>query len=207
MGTDFRDVDNDGQPDLFVTAISNETFSYFHNEGHGIFDDFTHPSLLARWSLFLSGWSNGIYDMNNDGWKDLVAVNSHVNDKIEMEQMNVPFRQPNAVFLNDKGRFMDAQPNAGQDFVRPLAHRGCAFGDLNNDGRIDLAVSALGCAGANTPKYLRQGKSLASGGNRRDAQYCGEFSGSSSPGFSSHRPMVSFSCVVSGPERAFRELA
>jgi len=151
MGTDFRDVDNDGRPDLFVTAISNETFSYFHNEGHGIFDDFTHSSLLARWSIFLSGWSNGIYDLNNDGWKDLVAVNSHVNDEIEMEQMNVHFRQPNAVFLNDKGRFVDASKDAGQDFQRPLAHRGCAFGDLNNDGRIDLVVSAL-----NAPAQILQ---------------------------------------------------
>jgi enediyne biosynthesis protein E4 len=147
MGADFRDIDNDGRPDLFVTAISNETFSYFHNEGHGIFDDFTHASLLARWSIFLSGWSNGIYDMNDDGWKDLVAVNSHVNDNIEME-MNVPFRQPNALFLNARGTFVDATAQAGEDFQTPAAHRGCAFGDLDNDGRMDMVVSALGAPSA-----------------------------------------------------------
>lgn len=142
MGADFRDIDNDGRPDLFVTAISNETFTYFHNEGGGLFDDFTHPSLLGRLSIFLSGWSNGIYDMNNDGRKDLVSVNSHVNDNIENE-MNIPFKQRNAVFANVDGKFADVSGTAGADFKAADAHRGCAFGDLDNDGRIDLVVSVL----------------------------------------------------------------
>jgi len=142
MGADFRDVDNDGFPDLFVTAISNETFSYFHNVEGRYFEDLTHTSGLGRLSIFLSGWSNGIYDLNNDGWKDLVAVNSHVNDNIEME-MNVPFRQKNAVFANTGTRFVDVSEAAGRDFQLADAHRGCAFGDLDNDGRIDLAVSVL----------------------------------------------------------------
>jgi len=142
MGADFRDVDNDSFPDLFVTAISNETFSYFHNVEGRYFEDLTHTTGLGRLSIFLSGWSNGIYDLNNDGWKDLVAVNSHVNDNIEME-MNVPFLQRNAVFANTGARFVDVSEGAGRDFQRPEAHRGCAFGDLDNDGRIDLAVSVL----------------------------------------------------------------
>jgi hypothetical protein len=142
MGADFRDVDNDGRPDLFITAISNETFTYFHNEGGRLFDDLTHSSSLGRLSIFLSGWSNGIYDLNNDGLKDLVSVNSHVNDNIEME-INVPFKQKNAVFANAGGRFVDVSPAAGEDFQVASAHRGCAFGDLDNDGRIDFAVSVL----------------------------------------------------------------
>lgn len=140
MGADFRDVDNDGRPDIFVTAISNETFSYFHNEGGGIFDDFTHPSGLGRLSIFSSGWSNGIFDLNNDGRKDLFSVNSHVNDNIGFE-MNVPFQQRNSIFANAGDRFVDVSASAGEDFQVAAAHRGCAFGDLDNDGRIDVVVS------------------------------------------------------------------
>lgn len=140
MGADFRDVDNDARPDLFVTAISNETFSYFHNEGGGIFDDFTHASLLGRLSIFLSGWSNGIYDFNNDGWKDFFSASSHVNDNIEFE-MNVPFKQRNSIFANAGGRFVDVSDAAGEDFQVAAAHRGCAFGDLDNDGKVDVIVS------------------------------------------------------------------
>ena len=143
MGADFRDVDNDGLPDLFITAISNETFTYFHNLGGRLFEDLTPQSGLSRLSVFMSGWSDGIYDLNNDGWKDLVAVNSHVNDNIEME-MNVPFKQKNAVFANAHGRFVDVSANAGEDFQSAAAHRGAAFGDLFNDGKVDVVVSVLG---------------------------------------------------------------
>lgn len=140
MGADFRDVDNDGRPDIVVTAISNEMFSYFHNEGGGSFEDFTHSSLLGRQSMFMSGWSNGLFDFNNDGWKDLFAANSHVNDQIDQE-MNVPFRQPNAVFANAGGEFVNISAEAGADFQVAAAHRGAAFGDLDNDGRVDVVVS------------------------------------------------------------------
>ncbi|MFB3923540.1 MAG: CRTAC1 family protein [Terriglobia bacterium] len=140
MGADFRDVDNDGRPDILVTAISNEMFSYFHNESRGLFEDFTHSSLLGRLSIFMSGWSDGLFDFNNDGWKDLFAANSHVNDEVESE-MNVPFRQRNAIFLNDGGVFVDASAEAGKDFQVAAAHRGSAFGDLDNDGKVDAVVS------------------------------------------------------------------
>jgi hypothetical protein len=140
MGADFRDMDNDGRPDIFVTAISNEMFSYFHNEGGGLFEDFTHVSLLGRLSIFMSGWSNGIFDFNNDGWKDLFASNSHVNDQVELE-MNVPFRQRSAVFAGHNGKLTDVSGEAGPDFQVAAAHRGAAFGDLDHDGRIDIVVS------------------------------------------------------------------
>jgi hypothetical protein len=140
MGADFRDVDNDGRPDIVVTAISNEMFSYFHNEGGGLFEDYTHASSLGRLSIFMSGWSDGLFDFNNDGWKDLFAANSHVNDEVEQE-MNVPFKQPNAAFANSAGRFVNVSAEAGKDFQVPAAHRGAAFGDLDNDGRVDAVVS------------------------------------------------------------------
>jgi hypothetical protein len=139
MGADFRDIDNDGRPDLFVTALTNETFSYFHNEGGGIFDDFTHSSGLGRLSIYMSGWGNGIYDFNNDGWKDLFTANSYVDD-IEFA-MNLPFKQKNAIFANAGSSFVDISAGAGKDFQALGAHRGCAFGDLDNDGRVDIVVS------------------------------------------------------------------
>ncbi|MGH9343279.1 MAG: CRTAC1 family protein [Terriglobia bacterium] len=142
MGVDFRDVDNDGRPDLFVTALSNETFTYFHNLDGRLFEDWTQPSNLGRLSILRSGWSNGIYDLNNDGWKDLVAVNSHVDDNIAAE-MNLPYKQPNSLFLNTGRTFVDGTTEAGEDFQAAAAHRGCAFGDLNNDGKVDLVVSVL----------------------------------------------------------------
>ncbi|MGH2361843.1 MAG: CRTAC1 family protein [bacterium] len=145
MGADFRDVDNDGRPDIIVTAISNEMFSYFHNEGGGIFEDFTHSSRLGRLSIFLSGWSNGVFDFDNDGWKDLFSANSHVNDEIERE-MNVPFRQRNSVFRSEHGKFVDVSAQAGKDFQVAAPHRGCALGDLDNDGRMDVVVSRFGAS-------------------------------------------------------------
>jgi hypothetical protein len=140
MGADFRDIDNDGWPDLFVTALSNEAFSYFHNEGGRLFEDDAPQSTLSRLSLLMGGWGNGIYDMNNDGWKDLVSVNSHVDDNIK-EKLSVPYRQRNAIFENLRGKFADVSATAGPDFQVAAVHRGAAFGDLLNDGRIDLVDS------------------------------------------------------------------
>ena len=140
MGVDFRDIDNDGRPDLFITALTNETFPYYHNEGGGIFDDFTRRSELARLSITMSGWSNGIYDLNNDGWKDLFSVNSYIED-IDHIITNYPYRQRNAVFANRDGRFVDLSGGAGAGFQTAGAHRGCAFGDLDNDGRVDVVAT------------------------------------------------------------------
>ena len=140
MGVDFRDIDNDGRPDLFITALTNETFPYYHNEGGGIFDDFTRRSELARLSITMSGWSNGIYDLNNDGWKDLFSANSYIED-IDHIITNYPYRQRNAVFANRGGRFVDLSHGAGAGFQTAGAHRGCAFGDLDNDGRVDIVAT------------------------------------------------------------------
>jgi hypothetical protein len=141
MGADFRDVDNDGRPDLFVTALSNETFSLFRNLGRGVFGDATYPSRVGLLSLPWGGWSAGLFDLNNDGWKDIFAAAAHVMDNEELYSSR-SYRQPNQVYVNlGAGRFADAGPAAGVS--QPRAHRGCAFGDFDNDGRIDVVVSCL----------------------------------------------------------------
>jgi enediyne biosynthesis protein E4 len=136
MGVDFRDYDNDGRDDIFVTALSNETFPLFRNL-NGRFGDVTYPSGIGKTSYPWSGWSCGMFDFNNDGRKDLFTANGHVMDNEELTS-NRKSRQPNAVFINQgNGRFrMQLLPGEAM-------HRGAAFGDFDRDGRIDIVVTRL----------------------------------------------------------------
>jgi hypothetical protein len=141
MGTEFKDYDNDGLPDIFVTALAGETYPVFHNLGKGNFADATYASHVGALSIKHSGWGLGVFDFNNDGWKDLFTANSHVNDRVELTDAAV-YREKNSVFANAGGTFQDASPDSGLSLVK--AHRGAAFGDFNGDGRIDAVVTALG---------------------------------------------------------------
>lgn len=137
MGTDFRDYDNDGLPDIHVTALNNETFPLFRNTGKGEFTDATHSSKMGQLSVKYSGWSNAIADLDNDGWKDIFTANSHVNDRIEAFEPSV-YKQPNTVFRNKSGQF------TAETFGPPRAYRGGTVADLDGDGRLDIITSALG---------------------------------------------------------------
>ncbi len=142
MGADARDVNNDGLPDIFETALANETFPLFRNMGQGMFEDVTARSGMGAGSRPRSGWGNGIVDLNNDGWKDLFVACADVMDVKGEFRERVPMA--NAVFVNlEDGRFLDASAAAGEAFARKAVHRGAAFGDLDNDGRVDVVVSAL----------------------------------------------------------------
>src|SRR5260370_12358777 len=79
MGADFRDYDNDGLPDITVTALAGETYPLFRNLGKGLFTDATYASRMGALSTTHSGWGNGFADFNNDGWKDLFTPKSHVD--------------------------------------------------------------------------------------------------------------------------------
>jgi len=143
MGTDFRDYDNDGLPDISVVGLANETFPLFRNVGKGLFEDATYRSRLSGLSIARSGWSTGFFDLNNDGWKDLFTTCSHVDDNVEMFQAT-KYKQANAIFANlGDGTFSDMSAQAGDDFQVPRPHRGSAFADFNNDGRIDVVVASL----------------------------------------------------------------
>ena len=146
MGTDFRDYNNDGLPDIASTALAGETFPIFRNRGGGRFMDAGFTSRLAVLSRIYSGWSVGLFDFNNDGLKDIFTANAHVNDRVEKFEAT-EYKQHNSVFLNGgDGTFQDVSEGAGPDFRTARAHRGCAFADFNNDGRVDVVVSALGDA-------------------------------------------------------------
>ena len=146
MGVDFRDYDNDGLPDVAITALIAETFPLFRNAGNGFFEDATGASGVAALSNRHSGWGIGLYDFNNDAAKDLFAANSHVNDLIREFESTTPYREPNSVFANrGDGTFVDASSAAGEDFVRSAqVHRGCAFADFDRDGKVDVVVASLG---------------------------------------------------------------
>jgi len=143
MGSDFRDVNNDGLPDIWHTAVEHETFPLFINH-KGDFVDMTVATGLARYTTEMSGWGNGIMDFDNDGWKDLFVARANVMDNISLLTASRTYPEPNAVFRNLEGKkFEDVSATAGVDFQKPAPHRGVAFGDLDNDGRIDMVVTAL----------------------------------------------------------------
>jgi hypothetical protein len=141
MGADFRDYDNDGLPDIAVTALAGETFPLFRNLGKGNFADATYGSRMGTLSMRHSGWGTGLFDFNNDGWKDLFTSNSHVNDRAELFEAAV-YKEPDSIFLNlGNGTFHDASADAGLNESK--AHRGSAYADFDGDGKIDAVVASL----------------------------------------------------------------
>jgi len=142
MASNFQDVNNDGRPDIWYTAVERETFPLLINQGNGEFDDLTQSSGLQA-TKDMSGWGNGIFDFDNDGWKDLFVARANVLDNIS-ELGSRKYPEPNSLFRNlGNGKFVDVGPSAGPDFQEAAAHRGAAFGDLFNDGHIDAVVTVL----------------------------------------------------------------
>ena len=157
MGTDFADIDNDGNPDIVTTALPYEYFSFFHNNGNGSFSYATLTSNLGKITRLFSGWGMRIFDFDNDGHKDLFLANSHVMDNIEFSQPHLSYRQRPLLLRNLGNQFVNVSSSSGEIFDQSLASRGAAFGDLDNDGDIDIVVSTC-----NGPAYFLRNE----GGNR-----------------------------------------
>jgi hypothetical protein len=142
MGVDFRDYNNDGYPDIAFVALPAQTFPIFQNTGKGTFREVTGESGMRQMSRAMSGFGIALYDFDNDGWKDLFVSGGHV------ESQNMP-GQPvdhyNSVFRNlgTSGKWQALIEEAGLNAAPKARHRGCAFADLNGDGRVDMVVSAL----------------------------------------------------------------
>jgi len=144
MGSDFRDVNNDGLPDIWHTAVEHEDFPLYLNQGGGQFMDATIPSGLGQLTNAMTGWGNGVFDLDNDGWKDLFVVRANVMDNIQEAIPSQAYPERNSIFRNlGNGKFEEVGAQAGPDFLVPGAHRGVAFGDIDNDGRIDAVVTCL----------------------------------------------------------------
>jgi hypothetical protein len=143
MGADFRDIDNDGHPDIFHTAMFGDSFPMYKNLGTGLFDDVTSASGLTGATSRMTAWGTGAYDFDDDGFKDLFTANAAILDN-SMEIEHRPYELPNSLFRNlGNFRFEDVSATAGTAFTVPAAHRGAAFGDLNNDGKIDAVVTVM----------------------------------------------------------------
>lgn len=143
MGSDFRDAKNDGWADIWHTSVEHETFPLYINQRNGNFAN--KGSGLAIPTVNMSGWSNGIFDFDNDGWKDLFVARGNVMDTISLVVPGRHYGEPNSVFRNLRnGNFQDVSDLVGADFQKLAPHRGAAFGSLFNDGRIDAVVTILG---------------------------------------------------------------
>lgn len=140
MGVDCQDYDNDGWPDLFINALSNQTYALYHND-HGQFEYVTGPTGLAAITALYSGWGAKFLDYDNDGWKDLFVAQGHVLDQVQLEQPDVRYLEPMLLLRNLRGRFTDVSARSGQPFSVPRAGRGACVGDLDNDGHLEIAIN------------------------------------------------------------------
>jgi enediyne biosynthesis protein E4 len=140
MGVVFQDYDNDGRPDIIVTLLPREIYGVYHNDGGGAFTYRSLETGLGALTSGSSGWSVGLEDFDNDGWKDLFVAQAHVLDNVENIDPSLHYRQLPLVAWNNHGRFEGVDSGS----TVPMAARGAAFGDLNNDGWQDAVVTTLG---------------------------------------------------------------
>ncbi len=144
MGTDAADIDDDGKPDIVTTALSNETYAYFHNTGNGMFNYDTNVSRLGEITRLFGGWGMRIFDYDNDGFKDLFFANSHVMDNVQKMQPHIEYLERLLLLRQVDHKFVNVSAQSGAIFSEKWASRGAAFGDLDNDGDIDIVVSTCG---------------------------------------------------------------
>ena len=130
MGADFRDLDNDGRPDIFHTAMYGDGFPLYHNLGAGQFEEATSTAGLIGPTGKLTAWGAGIFDFDNDGYKDIFTANAAILDN-ELEVEHRPYELTDSLFRNEGGlRFKDVSAGAGADFNKAAAHRGAALRGL-----------------------------------------------------------------------------
>ena len=149
MGAAFGDYNNDGKFNIFVTTFDNEHNTLYKNLGAKGFLDVSLESKLGAVSKPYTGWGTAFEDFDNDGWLDLMVVNGHVYPQIELAKSDsqMGFRQPILLHRNlGDGTFAEVSKEAGLRDLPLFSRRGAAFGDLNNDGLIDVVITDLGDA-------------------------------------------------------------
>ena len=143
MGVSAADYDMDGWLDIVKTNFAGDTPSLYHNRGDGTFDDMTFQGGLGLSTKYL-GWGCGFFDMDNDGWPDILLCNGHVYPEVEQLKTEAGYAQRKVLYKNLRtGRFADVSADAGTGIMEPVAARGCAFGDFDNDGDLDVVVNTV----------------------------------------------------------------
>ena len=139
MGVTVGDYNHDGKLDLFVTNFDDDYNTLYRNDGHNSFSDVSYPAKVAAVSLPYVGWGTKFFDYENDGWVDLFVANGHVYPQISS------FLQRNFVHKNNRnGTFSEIAEQLGAPFKEKRAGRGAAFGDIDNDGDVDIVLNNLG---------------------------------------------------------------
>jgi hypothetical protein len=141
MGVDAADYDQDGWIDLFVANVDHEMYSLYHNNHQGGFDDVSLRTPIGPITRLMSGWGLKFFDFNNDGDLDLIVANGHPDLVIQQHHPELRYRQPLLLFQQNAGSWKDVSDSGGPAFVQPLAGRGLALGDFDNDGAIDVLVT------------------------------------------------------------------
>lgn len=143
MGVSAGDYDLDGKLDILKTNFAGDTPSLYHNLGDGNFEDVTFTAGLGVHTQFL-GWGCGFFDFDNDGWPDILICNGHVYPEVEELKTEAGYAQRKLLYRNLRnGRFEDVSVRGGPGINVPVAARGCAFGDFNNDGFLDVVVNTV----------------------------------------------------------------
>src|SRR5260221_9596214 len=151
MGISAADYDLDGNLDLVKTNFAGDTPSLYHNLGEATFEDTTFTAGLGAHTQYL-GWGCGFFDFDNDGWPDILICNGHVYPEVEQLKTEAGYPQRKLLYKNLRnGHFGDVSNDAGPGISIPVAARGCAFGDFNNDGNLDIVVNTVN----NYPQLLR----------------------------------------------------
>jgi len=143
MGTDAADYNNDGWQDLIITTLSNETYPLYRNNKDLSFSWATNVTAVGQISLLYSGWGTRFIDADNDGWRDIFVAQGHVLDTIEASASYLKYKQTPLLMRNTGKSFVNISATAGAAFNVPIVARGAAFGDLNNDGQVDIVISVL----------------------------------------------------------------
>jgi hypothetical protein len=145
MGVDAADFDRSGFPSIVITNFANQMLALYHNEGNGLFVDEAPRSAVGRASLLTLGFACFFFDYDLDGWLDMFVANGHIERDIERIQSRIKFAQPPHIFRNDqKGGFNEVTPSLGAAMRQPRVGRGAAYGDLDNDGDLDVVMTTNG---------------------------------------------------------------
>jgi enediyne biosynthesis protein E4 len=141
MGVDAADYDQDGWIDLFVANVDQEMFSLYHNNKNETFSDVAVPTGIGSTTRLMSGWGLKFFDYDNDGNLDLLLCNGHPDDKVDAHTDGVKYREPMLLYHNTGNGLTNVSSQGGPIFSRPLAARGMALGDFDNDGSVDVLVA------------------------------------------------------------------